>query len=384
MPMAHLNFDLKFSFNFSLSAHQLWVVLRPADTLCSQTNAKKPMNERRKQLEKKIQMATLQKLLVEFKKSVKNAPQKIFIAFSFHLCQSFVGKINEVGLKPVYKQNRAIIKFPKENCCRYVPGEAEARKIVVDMKETSRYTGNTNAIATSLASVSENLCVQLSMPKKTLITRTLNRHRQKNNMNDLPVLPHTKKFEVPEDFKDFLIYDSGTEDPEDDTSINGYNPPCIYALLPNKREKTYERLLIAVKEKIPNSRPTRILVDFEKAVMNAFQKSFTDATLSGCYFHLCQSFVRKINEVGLKSVYEQNPGLALSLRMVPALAFLPLEEVEPAFDLVVEKITGEVELLSLEEDVLEKIDLLASYFQKTYLGHNIGSTHRPPVFQPVI
>ena len=143
-------------------------------------------------------------------------------------------------------------------------------------------------------------------------------------------------------------------------------------------KKTYERLLIAVKEKIPNSRPTRILVVFEKAVMNAFQKIFTDATLSGCSFHLCQSFVRKINEVGLKSVYEQNPGLALSLRMIPDLAFLPLEEVEPTFDLVVE------ELLSFEEDVLEKIDLLASYFQKTFLGHNIGSTNRPPVFQPVI
>ena len=28
------------------------------------------------------------------------------------------------------------------------------------------------------------------------------------------VLPHTKKFEVPEEFEDFLIYDSGTEDPE--------------------------------------------------------------------------------------------------------------------------------------------------------------------------
>ena len=61
------------------------------------------------------------------------------------------------------------------------------------MKETSLYTGNTDAIATSLASVSESLCVQLSMPKKTLITRTLNGHRQKNNMNYLPVLPQAKK-----------------------------------------------------------------------------------------------------------------------------------------------------------------------------------------------
>ena len=156
------------------------------------------------------------------------------------------------------------------------------------MEETSLYTGNTDAIATSLASVSENLCVQLSMPKKTLITRTLNRHRQKNNMNELPVLPHTKKFETPDEFKDFPICDYSTEDPERimifdqqtllelleatqhlwladgifklcreiffqlstiHTSINGYNPPCKYALLPNKREETYESLLIAVREK---------------------------------------------------------------------------------------------------------------------------------------
>ena len=60
-----------------------------------------------------------------------------------------------------------IIKFLKEHCNRYVLGEVDARKIVAAMKETSLYTGNTDAIATSLASVSENLCVQLSIPKKT-------------------------------------------------------------------------------------------------------------------------------------------------------------------------------------------------------------------------
>ena len=34
-----------------------------------------------------------------------------------------------------------IIRFPKEHCSRYVPGEVEARKIVAVMKETSLYTG---------------------------------------------------------------------------------------------------------------------------------------------------------------------------------------------------------------------------------------------------
>ena len=276
----------------------------------------------------------------------------------------FTAMLNSLAVKRLLSPAEIpSISFRKNTAADMCP-EAEARKILAAMKETSLYTSNTDAIATSLATVSENLCVQLSMPKKTPTTRTFNRHRQKNNMNDLPVLPHSRKFEVPEEIIDFLIYDSGTENSERflifgqptqlellestqhlwfadgtfqfcpeiffqlftiHTSINGYNPPCIYALPPNKREKTYERLLIAV--------------------MNAFQKIFTDATLSGCYFHLCQSFVRKINEVGLKPVYDQNPGLALYLRMIPALAFLPLEEIEPACDLVVEKITGGAELV---------------------------------------
>ena len=49
------------------------------------------------------------------------------------------------------------------------------------MKETSLYSlhaGNTDAIAASLANVSEILCVQLSITKINLIRRTLNSQRQ--------------------------------------------------------------------------------------------------------------------------------------------------------------------------------------------------------------
>ena len=130
--------------------------------------------------------------------------------------QLFIGFAGMFGCKAtIITCGDTIIKFPKEHCSRNVPGEAEARKIDAAMKETSLYTGNTDSdvIATSLASVSENLCSVIN-DQKTLITRIPNRHRQKDNMNDLPVLPHTKKFEVPEEFKDFLISDSSREDPE--------------------------------------------------------------------------------------------------------------------------------------------------------------------------
>ena len=217
----------------------------------------------------------------EYGLSNKNKTTLIFNGFEYTKKQStktpvhwICRYVEEFGCKTtIITRGDTISKFSKEHCCRYVPGETEARKIVAAMKETSLYTSNTDAIATSLASVSETSCVQLSMLKKTPITQT--RHRQKNNMNELPVLPHNKKFELPEEFKDFLIYDSGTEDPERflifgqqtllellestqylwladgtfkfcpeiffqlftiHTSINGYKPPCIYALLPNKHE----------------------------------------------------------------------------------------------------------------------------------------------------
>ena len=46
--------------------------------------------------------------------------------------------------------------------------------------------------------------------------------------------------------------------------------------------------------------PSVIVTDFEKAAMNAFAEIFTRATVNGCHFHLCQSVLRKVNELGLK------------------------------------------------------------------------------------
>ena len=101
-----------------------------------------------------------------------------------------------------------IIELPKEHCYRYVPGDAEARKTVALRKDTSQNAGNNDATTTSLASVSEKICVSLSMPEKPYHQKTQS-PPPKNHTNDMPVLSHSKMFEVAEDVKDFLIHDSG-------------------------------------------------------------------------------------------------------------------------------------------------------------------------------
>ena len=83
-------------------------------------------------------------------------------------------------------------------------------------------------------------------------------------------------------------------------TIGGYNPPCIYALLPNKTEKTYHDFTQALLQLIPNANPERIMMDFEKAAVNVFSTTFPAAQITGCYFHLSQSVLRKLYDVGLK------------------------------------------------------------------------------------
>jgi len=58
--------------------------------------------------------------------------------------------------------------------------------------------------------------------------------------------------------------------------------------------------------------PDRILLDFESASVNAFRSAVPNATVTGCYFHLTQSVMRKVNEIGMKEDYEKNDSLRLT------------------------------------------------------------------------
>ncbi|EFA11974.1 hypothetical protein TcasGA2_TC001422 [Tribolium castaneum] len=80
--------------------------------------------------------------------------------------------------------------------------------------------------------------------------------------------------------------------------------------------------------------PQKILLDFEKACMNAARTAFPDLEIKGCYFHLRQNLIRKINSVGLKTEYESDIDVKLRLKSLVALAFVPLQDVRKNFSLL--------------------------------------------------
>lgn len=111
--------------------------------------------------------------------------------------------------------------------------------------------------------------------------------------------------------------------------------PMVFALLPNKQQSTYQQLFTQMKDFGSELKPETLMVDFEKASINAFQASFPDAEISGCNFHFNQALLRKIKHFGFWTDYNNKElDFQKSIKMLAALAFVPQDCVVDAFDLV--------------------------------------------------
>ena len=83
---------------------------------------------------------------------------------------------------------------------------------------------------------------------------------------------------------------------------------------------------------IQGSNPQYILVDFEKAAINTFAEVWPRTYIKGCFFHLSQSVYRKVQDLGLKTIYSNNTAFSINVRMLPTLAYLPSQFVLTAFE----------------------------------------------------
>ena len=65
--------------------------------------------------------------------------------------------------------------------------------------------------------------------------------------------------------------------------------------------------------------PTTVICDFEAAAMNAVRTVLgEEVTIQGCFYHLCQSTWRKIQELGLVGDYIARDDIKLFAGMLDA------------------------------------------------------------------
>ncbi len=78
--------------------------------------------------------------------------------------------------------------------------------------------------------------------------------------------------------------------------------------------------------------PSMILLDFEMAAVNSFREVFPNALLQGCYFHLNQCLVRKVQNLDLKRRFDEDMEYKLMVKSMAALSFVPTDEVAEIFN----------------------------------------------------
>ena len=155
---------------------------------------------------------------------------------------------------------------------------------------------------------------------------------------------------------------------------------CVYALLPSKDRPTYTELFVAVQRRIQQlglaNNVRSINLDFEQGAYNAFINVFGQhVRISGCFFHLSQSTLRKAGELGLKQyiiegsaqfndVYRRFAG------MIDGLAFVPIGHLNIAVQVLRNNVPNPV------------MQPLLDYFVNTYVIGQAGPPPQPPMFRP--
>lgn len=111
--------------------------------------------------------------------------------------------------------------------------------------------------------------------------------------------------------------------------------PVIFALLPDKSQRTYQRLFQLVKTRARllglEFQPPKLHSDYEQAIIRAARLEFPTSRMVGCMFHYGQCLWRKIQSMRGAEEYLNNPETRRYIRRCAALTFVPLHRLDEAW-----------------------------------------------------
>lgn len=122
-------------------------------------------------------------------------------------------------------------------------------------------------------------------------------------------------FKVPSPFYQLYSIHVDIDSCEDTTNV----VPIIFFLLPNKTQSTYERMFSIIKYHF-GIYIRRFKCDYEIAQINAFQMVFSDADLTGCYYHFSKAVWRKSVKLNVTNTKEgrEITRLSANLPLLPS------------------------------------------------------------------
>jgi hypothetical protein len=141
--------------------------------------------------------------------------------------------------------------------------------------------------------------------------------------------------------------------------VNKHMVPCCFALMNRRRTCDYNIVLKSIKSEATSLNlvldPKYIMTDFEMAAINSFKENFPGIMSKGCLFHFVLSLMKKMNNLGLKSHYQNDENVANWFKMVCCLSLIPIDEVNDFF----------LKILAIRPNI-QNTEKLMDYFVGTY------------------
>ncbi|KRZ52395.1 Ragulator complex protein LAMTOR3 [Trichinella nativa] len=131
--------------------------------------------------------------------------------------------------------------------------------------------------------------------------------------------------------------------------LRGKLLPVVYCLTVRKDLPTYSRIFEVLHSKAEELgvqlEPAKFVCDFETALIPAIQGNFPNTRVQGCFFHFCQAVLRQVGRLGLRTDYMNNQEVRKKVKMLMALAFLPVHLVPAGFEIINVGTSGQLEAL---------------------------------------
>jgi hypothetical protein len=307
-----------------------------------------------------------------------------------------------ITTEPNEDQEVVVLKGPKESPHTHPPNREEAAADVVKEKIKRKAEDHpeqppAQLLRTELAGVPAGVLSQL--PDQPALTQAIRRTRRRHLPPNPTSLSHLH--ELPDRFtktlldENFVLYDSGAPDVDDDDDESGNEEsriivfgmrrnvellcqssvwfldgtfktapnifvqiftilglrsragrpdettafPFVYAFLPSKTSDAYKAVLASVCDAVAQynvrqCNPQRIITDFELSIINACREIYPQVPVSCCFFHMGQSLYRRIQEIGLQVMYNDPNDRSIKeyAHMMLSLAFVPLRDVTNVFN----------------------------------------------------
>ena len=107
------------------------------------------------------------------------------------------------------------------------------------------------------------------------------------------------------------------------------------------------------------------MIDFELSMIQAIRTEFPSSHIRGCLFHFCQCLWRKVQALGLTVQYRESSLLRTVVRLHMSLAFLPVHEIRPVFEVLNREVRA----------ILPQLTPFCEYFQTQWVQNRDTGPH---------